>query len=218
MHRERVPESRGVLIRTPVTRLCRRGHLTGAVRLAGPEPSSCAAVADRARRQARTEKMSARLPPGRGLQGRVLPPAAREQTCAALTLRMVTGLTMTAIARAFLVREATKEKRITRAKARIKAARIVVAHDLNRCWCQDPAARAVAARPESGWTASLRPRSTRRQPARARRDGRASRTEAVLVARVPGGRAPPRPVRVGAVAGRDLYPRPAATRSTSVTC
>jgi hypothetical protein len=82
-------------------------------------------------------------------------------------------------------------------------------------WCQGPAARGVAARPESGWMASLRPRSTSRQPARARRDGRASRTEAVLVAEMSAGRAPASPVRVGTVAGRDLYPRPVATRSTS---
>jgi RNA polymerase sigma-70 factor (ECF subfamily) len=42
----------------------------------------------------------------------------------ALTLRMVGGLTVPQIARAFLVQETTMERRITRAKARIKAARI----------------------------------------------------------------------------------------------
>ncbi len=42
----------------------------------------------------------------------------------ALTLRMVGGLTVPEIARAFLVQETTMEKRITRAKGKIKAARI----------------------------------------------------------------------------------------------
>ena len=42
----------------------------------------------------------------------------------ALTLRMVGGLTMPEIARAFLVQEAAMGQRITRAKAKIKAARI----------------------------------------------------------------------------------------------
>jgi len=42
----------------------------------------------------------------------------------ALTLRMVGGLTMPEIARAFLVQETTMGQRITRAKAKIKAARI----------------------------------------------------------------------------------------------
>ncbi|HEY2075833.1 MAG TPA: hypothetical protein VGH53_05805 [Streptosporangiaceae bacterium] len=65
--------------------------------------------------------MSARLPPGRGLQGRVLPPAARDADRVALTLRMVAGLTMPEITHAFLVRETTTEKRITGAKAKIKA-------------------------------------------------------------------------------------------------
>ena len=42
----------------------------------------------------------------------------------ALTLRMVAGLTVPEIARAFLVQETTMGQRITRAKAKIKAARI----------------------------------------------------------------------------------------------
>ena len=42
----------------------------------------------------------------------------------ALTLRMVGGLTVTEIARAFLVQEAAMARRITRAKVKIKAARI----------------------------------------------------------------------------------------------
>jgi RNA polymerase sigma-70 factor (ECF subfamily) len=42
----------------------------------------------------------------------------------ALTLRMVGGLTVAEIARAFLVQETAMERRITRAKAKIKAARI----------------------------------------------------------------------------------------------
>ena len=42
----------------------------------------------------------------------------------ALTLRMVAGLTVPEIARAFLVQETTMGQRITPAKAKIKAARI----------------------------------------------------------------------------------------------
>jgi RNA polymerase sigma-70 factor (ECF subfamily) len=45
-------------------------------------------------------------------------------TRVALTLRMVGGLTVPEIARAFLVAETTMGQRITRAKAKIKAARI----------------------------------------------------------------------------------------------
>ncbi|HXP99119.1 MAG TPA: DUF6596 domain-containing protein, partial [Solirubrobacteraceae bacterium] len=45
-------------------------------------------------------------------------------TRVALTLRMVGGLTVTEIARAFLVAETAMGRRITRAKAKIKAARI----------------------------------------------------------------------------------------------
>ena len=51
-------------------------------------------------------------------------PALAMETRVALTLRMVAGLTVPEIARAFLVREATVGQRITRAKAKIKAARI----------------------------------------------------------------------------------------------
>ncbi|MGX6601319.1 RNA polymerase sigma factor [Micromonosporaceae bacterium Da 78-11] len=51
-------------------------------------------------------------------------PALAIQTRMALTLRMVGGLTMPEIARAFLVPEATMGQRITRAKAKIKATRI----------------------------------------------------------------------------------------------
>jgi RNA polymerase sigma-70 factor, ECF subfamily len=51
-------------------------------------------------------------------------PSLAMETRVALTLRMVGGLTVTEIARAFLVHEATMEKRITRAKSKIKAARI----------------------------------------------------------------------------------------------
>ncbi|WIX84675.1 sigma-70 family RNA polymerase sigma factor [Amycolatopsis sp. DG1A-15b] len=51
-------------------------------------------------------------------------PALATQARVALTLRMVGGLTVPEIARAFLVRETTLEQRITRAKAKIKAARI----------------------------------------------------------------------------------------------
>ena len=51
-------------------------------------------------------------------------PALATETRVALTLRMVAGLTVPEIARAFLVQEATMGQRITRAKAKIKAARI----------------------------------------------------------------------------------------------
>jgi RNA polymerase sigma-70 factor (ECF subfamily) len=51
-------------------------------------------------------------------------PALAMETRMALTLRMVGGLTMPEIARAFLVQESTMGQRITRAKAKIKAARI----------------------------------------------------------------------------------------------
>jgi len=51
-------------------------------------------------------------------------PALAMQARVALTLRMVAGLTVPEIARAFLVQETTMGQRITRAKARIKAARI----------------------------------------------------------------------------------------------
>jgi RNA polymerase sigma-70 factor, ECF subfamily len=51
-------------------------------------------------------------------------PALAMQTRVALTLRMVAGLTVSEIARAFLVQEKAMERRITRAKAKIKAARI----------------------------------------------------------------------------------------------
>ena len=51
-------------------------------------------------------------------------PALSMQTRVALTLRMVAGLTVPEIARAFLVPETTVGQRITRAKAKIKAARI----------------------------------------------------------------------------------------------
>jgi len=51
-------------------------------------------------------------------------PALSMQTRVALTLRMVGGLTVPEIARAFLVQETTVGQRITRAKAKIKAARI----------------------------------------------------------------------------------------------
>lgn len=51
-------------------------------------------------------------------------PALAMETRIALTLRMVGGLTMPEIARAFLVSEAAMGQRITRAKAKIKAARI----------------------------------------------------------------------------------------------
>jgi RNA polymerase sigma-70 factor, ECF subfamily len=51
-------------------------------------------------------------------------PALAMETRVALTLRLIGGLTVPEIARAFLVQETTMEKRITRAKAKIKAARI----------------------------------------------------------------------------------------------
>jgi RNA polymerase sigma-70 factor (ECF subfamily) len=51
-------------------------------------------------------------------------PALGMDARVALTLRMVGGLTMPEIARAFLVQESTMGRRITRAKAKIKAARI----------------------------------------------------------------------------------------------
>jgi RNA polymerase sigma-70 factor, ECF subfamily len=51
-------------------------------------------------------------------------PALAMQTRVALTLRMVAGLTVPEIARAFLVQATAMEQRITRAKAKIKAARI----------------------------------------------------------------------------------------------
>jgi RNA polymerase sigma-70 factor, ECF subfamily len=51
-------------------------------------------------------------------------PALAMQASVALTLRMVGGLTVPEIARAFLVAEATMGRRITRAKVKIKAARI----------------------------------------------------------------------------------------------
>ncbi|MFB9836578.1 RNA polymerase sigma factor [Actinoallomurus acaciae] len=51
-------------------------------------------------------------------------PALAMEARVALTLRMVGGLTVPEIARAFLVREAAMGQRITRAKAKIKAARI----------------------------------------------------------------------------------------------
>ena len=51
-------------------------------------------------------------------------PALAMETRVALTLRMVGGLTMPEIARAFLVQETAMGQRITRAKAKIKDARI----------------------------------------------------------------------------------------------
>ncbi|MEP7000396.1 MAG: DUF6596 domain-containing protein, partial [bacterium] len=51
-------------------------------------------------------------------------PALAMETRVALTLRMVGGLTMPEIARAFLVQETAMGQRITRAKAKIKAARL----------------------------------------------------------------------------------------------
>ncbi|NMO05219.1 RNA polymerase sigma factor [Gordonia sp. TBRC 11910] len=51
-------------------------------------------------------------------------PALAMPARVALTLRMVGGLTVPEIARAFLVEDATMTRRITRAKAKIKAARI----------------------------------------------------------------------------------------------
>ena len=51
-------------------------------------------------------------------------PALAMESRVALTLRMVAGLTVPEISRAFLVQETTMGQRITRAKAKIKAARI----------------------------------------------------------------------------------------------
>jgi len=51
-------------------------------------------------------------------------PALAMETRVALTLRMVGGLTVPEIARAFLAQEAAMGRRITRAKAKIRAARI----------------------------------------------------------------------------------------------
>ncbi len=51
-------------------------------------------------------------------------PALAMQARVALTLRLVAGLTVPEVARAFLVPESTMGRRITRAKAKIKAARI----------------------------------------------------------------------------------------------
>ena len=51
-------------------------------------------------------------------------PALAPEARVALTLRMVGGLTVPEISRAFLVQETTMERRITRAKGKIKAARI----------------------------------------------------------------------------------------------
>jgi RNA polymerase sigma-70 factor (ECF subfamily) len=51
-------------------------------------------------------------------------PTLAMETRVALTLRLVAGLTVAEIARAFLVQETAMERRITRAKAKIKAARI----------------------------------------------------------------------------------------------
>ncbi|MBB1154194.1 RNA polymerase sigma factor [Amycolatopsis dendrobii] len=51
-------------------------------------------------------------------------PALAAESRVALTLRMVGGLTVPEIARAFLVPESTMGQRITRAKAKIKAARV----------------------------------------------------------------------------------------------
>jgi RNA polymerase sigma-70 factor (ECF subfamily) len=51
-------------------------------------------------------------------------PALAMENRVALTLRMVAGLTVPEIARAFLVQETTMEQRITRAKAKIKTTRI----------------------------------------------------------------------------------------------
>ena len=51
-------------------------------------------------------------------------PALAMESRVALTLRMVGGLTVAEIARAFLVQESAMSRRITRAKAKIKAAKI----------------------------------------------------------------------------------------------
>lgn len=53
-------------------------------------------------------------------------PALATETRVALTLRMVGGLTVAEIARAFLVQETAMGQRITRAKAKINAARIPI--------------------------------------------------------------------------------------------
>lgn len=62
-------------------------------------------------------------------------PALAMESRVALTLRLLGGLTVAEIARAFLVREATMAQRITRAKARIKSAsipyRVPVAEDIH---------------------------------------------------------------------------------------
>ena len=61
---------------------------------------------------------------GSGLIFTCCHPALAMEARVALTLRMVGGLTMPEIARAFLVAESAMGQRITRAKAKIKAARI----------------------------------------------------------------------------------------------
>ena len=69
-------------------------------------------------------------------------PALAMETRVALTLRMVGGLTVPEIARAFLVQETAMGQRITRAKAKIKAARIPyrVREDVDRRvhWIDSP--------------------------------------------------------------------------------
>jgi RNA polymerase sigma-70 factor (ECF subfamily) len=66
-------------------------------------------------------------------------PALAMETRVALTLRMVAGLTVPEIARAFLVQESAMGRRITRAKAKIKAAgipyRVPSAEDLPARLC-----------------------------------------------------------------------------------
>ncbi len=64
-------------------------------------------------------------------------PALAMHSRVALTLRMVGGLTVAESARAFLVQATTMEQRITRAKAKIKAANIP---------CQVPSAQDLPAR------------------------------------------------------------------------
>ena len=59
-------------------------------------------------------------------------PALSMETRVALTLRMIGGLTVPEIARAFLVQETAMGQRITRAKAKIKAARIPFAYRRRR--------------------------------------------------------------------------------------
>ena len=70
-------------------------------------------------------------------------PALAMDSRVALTLRMVGGLTVPEIARAFLVQETTMARRITRAKAKIRAARIplpgavdatIWRHASTACW------------------------------------------------------------------------------------